>query len=292
MENKIQTMLCSLGICDEDAIRPYHPRVRDRDDVAVLKCARSGVIFLSRADHMELTHYEQKEDFRFWGGQGRQAALRTGQEDARRRSDQFRSLIANKKWLDVGTGSGAILEHLAPLSAATVAVEPQVTARSALQELGYTVYPSLDEVPDDDVEVVTLFHVFEHLLDPLHTLAQLKEKLAPGGVLIIEVPHANDFLLSQLELEAFKAFTLWSEHLILHTRESLRLMLAKADFKEITVQGFQRYSLANHLYWLTEGKPGGHVTWPHLRTPELDAAYAQMLARIDCTDTLIATARV
>lgn len=292
MENRIKDMLCALGICDEASIVPYYPKVRDRDDVSVLKCQRSGVIFLSRSDHMELAHYETKEAFRFWGAQDRRAALLTGEEDARKRFGLYKDMVAHKRWIDVGTGAGGILDLLAPLASATVAVEPQAHARAALQELGYAVYPTIEEVAENDFDVATLFHVFEHLTDPLRTLEVLKGKLAPGGTLIIEVPHANDILLSHLALEAFKAFTFWSEHLILHTRESLRIMLARAGFSEVLIEGYQRYPLANHLHWLAKGKPGGHIAWDHLRSAQLDAAYATMLASLDCTDTLIATARL
>jgi len=108
--------------------------------------------------------------------------------------------------------------------------------------------------------------------------------------LIVEVPHANDFLISFLNLQAFKEFTFWSEHLILHTRQSLEIFLREAGFKNIRIQGFQRYPLANHLHWLAKGKAGGHKHWHHLQTDELNRAYASMLASLDKTDTLIAVA--
>jgi len=61
----IQELLCSLNICDRTCIRPFFPRVRDRDDVSVFKCEKSGVIFLSRSDHMEKSHYENCNDLRY-----------------------------------------------------------------------------------------------------------------------------------------------------------------------------------------------------------------------------------
>jgi hypothetical protein len=176
------------------------------------------------------------------------------------------------------------------ISSKTVAVEPQESVRKVLIESGYEVYPSVDDVPYNNFDVVTLFHVFEHLIDPLGTLEVLKTKMSQGGKIVIEVPHAKDILIDFLDLDAFKSFTFWSEHLILHTRDSLRIFLEKAGFVNISIMGVQRYPLANHLYWLSRGKPGGHIEWAHLRTPELDAAYADMLAKIDNTDTLIAIA--
>jgi len=86
------------------------------------------------------------------------------------------------------------------------------------------------------------------------------------------------------------SFTFWSEHLILHTRDSLKIFLEEAGFANISIKGFQRYPLSNHFHWLAKAKPGGHVIWDHLRPPMLDLAYSDMLAQIDNTDTLIAYA--
>jgi hypothetical protein len=112
-----------------------------------------------------------------------------------------------------------------------------------------------------------------------------------GGKIIVEVPHANDFLFSFLDLEEFKKFTFWSEHLVLHNRTSLSAFLSRANFKNIVITGFQRYNLANHLHWLKEKKPSGHIKWSMLATDQLDSAYSSMLEKIDMTDTLIAIAK-
>lgn len=290
-ENKIKTLLVSLGICDEDSIQDYYPRVRDRDDIAVLKCNKSGVILLSRSDHMSLAHYHDKDSFEYWPEGDRTRAVLSVYEDTNRRVEQIRPLVVNKNWLDVGTGAGAILDALGSAAATVAAVEPQNKARNTLKKLGYSVFPQINAVEGSNFDLVTLFHVFEHFTDPVEELKALRSKMAPGAQIFIEVPHADDFLISFLEHDSFKRFTFWSEHLILHTRRSLTRMLEAAGFSEICVKGFQRYPLANHLHWLARNAPGGHVAWDVLRTPELDLAYGQMLAQMDKTDTLIATAR-
>lgn len=288
--NEIKEILIQLGISNSDTIVPFFPKVRDRDDVSVLKCLRSGVIFLSRTDHMDISHYNKKESFDYWGAQDRKEALKQSLEDDQRRCEQFKHVISNKKWLDIGTGAGGILDLLSSFSKITKAVEPQKQVRDFLIELGYDVYASIEDADQSFFDVVTLFHVFEHLKNPIEALKSIREKMVKGAKIIIEVPHANDFLISFLDNDEFKSFTFWSEHLILHTRESLCAFLKAAGFSNIIISNFQRYPLANHLYWLSKGKPGGHVAWSHLRTSELDQSYANMLASIDKTDTLIAIA--
>lgn len=121
-------------------------------------------------------------------------------------------------------------------------------------------------------------------------LRTLRRKMKDDGLLIVEVPHARDFLLETLDSEAFKAFTFWSEHLILHTRKSLMVFLAAAGFRNVNIAGYQRYSIANHLYWLARKSPNGHNIWSFLTSQALNDSYHETLLRLDQTDTLIAYA--
>jgi 2-polyprenyl-3-methyl-5-hydroxy-6-metoxy-1,4-benzoquinol methylase len=138
------------------------------------------------------------------------------------------------------------------------------------------------------VDVVTLFHVLEHIVEPIEILRQVKRILRPSGIVIIEVPHARDALFDLYGSEPFKNFTFWSEHLVLHTRQSLIALVHEAGFKGAEVTGIQRYPLSNHLHWLSKGRPGGHEVWHFLGTEQLDLQYQASLANIDATDTLIA----
>lgn len=290
IKNEIHQQLVDLGISTDKSIEDYHVSVRDRNDISVLKCNQSNVIFLSRVDHMDISHYEQKEGFRYWSKGDRQSAINIGLEDLERRAKLLKNIVTNKKWIDIGTGSGGILDEMINVASSISAVEPQKEARENLKKLDFEVYPSIEEIKDNNFEVVTLFHVFEHLVNPLEELKKLHTKMSENSRIVIEVPHANDFLLSFLENESFKKFTFWSEHLILHTRLSLQIYLEKAGFKNIVISGFQRYPLANHIHWLSEKKPGGHNIWDFLRTDVLDCAYSEMLSNIDKNDTLIAYA--
>lgn len=291
MENKIARTLCDWGVCDEKAIEEFYPRVRDRDDISVLRCGKSGVIFTSTSEHMDMSHYSEKHEYpHYWKEDNREKALVDSLEDDSRRMNQFLPIISNKNWMDVGTGAGGVLDLLDPYAARVVAVEPQQRALDTLKKENYEAYSDIADVPFNEFDVITLFHVFEHLTDPLDLLTVAYDKLKVGGKIIVEVPHAKDFLFSYLDLEEFKKFTFWSEHLVLHNRASLTAFLEKANFKNTVISGFQRYNLANHLHWLKEKKPSGHINWSMLSTDQLDSAYSSMLERLDMTDTLIAIA--
>jgi len=290
MDNKIQTLLFSLGICSRDSIEQFYPHARDREDVSVMRCRKSGIIFLSRTDHIKSYYYQDQKGFDYWSAKDRDSAISSTISDNRRRFRQFYDLVRNRKWLDFGTGAGGILELLSPVALEAVAVEPQKEARNMLLGCGYKVYADIGEVPEAEFDTVTLFHVFEHLDEPIETLKKIAHKIKGGGRLIIEVPHANDALISFFKLRDFKSFTFWSEHLILHTRDSLKIFLENAGFKNIHIYGCQRYPFTNHLYWLITGKPKGHLVWKSLRIRVLENIYAKLLSRFNKTDTLIAIA--
>ena len=139
-------------------------------------------------------------------------------------------------------------------------------------------------------DVITLFHVLEHLPHQVESLKEIKTKLKSSGKLIIEVPHANDFLISKLNHEAFKNFTFWEQHLILHTEKSLKKILIKSGFKKVKIIFFQRYGLDNHLGWILNDKPGGHIKYKTIFNDRINNEYKSKLIKMKRSDTLIAIA--
>jgi hypothetical protein len=171
-------------------------------------------------------------------------------------------------------------------------VEVNQLHASALRQNGFRIEADIDAFAEKSFDVVTLFHVLEHLPEPIETLRKIRSRMAINARLVVEVPHACDFLHKTLKCEAFKNFTFWSEHLVLHTAQSLRQVLQLGGFSSIVVKGYQRYGFENHLHWLVEGKPGGHASWAHLKHDRLNERYAEMLGAIGQTDTLLAYATV
>lgn len=277
-----------LGIINPSAVEPYATRVRDRADVQALICRQSGVIFLSSSEHIDRDYYSQKDHLEPLLVQGE--ATHPLEDDVRR-AEQFRDRIAARDWLDVGTGTGALLDLLAPHARTVAAVEPNAAMQTTIRARGHAVYASIENLDSVRYGTATMFHVLEHLSDPVGFLAVIREKMRQHGELIVEVPHARDALLSLYQCKAFKEFTLWSEHLILHTQESLRAVMLAAGFSDVTIKGYQRYPLSNHLYWLAKGLPGGQRVWPEFDADGASSAYERVLISRDCSDTLLAFGR-
>lgn len=275
--------LTDLRIIDKSSVSVYHPRVRDDERTAVLRCAQSGVIFLAKLPDGAIEELYRKASV--------VASDLPSLEDSQRRVLHWHSQLEGKRVLDFGTGDGSFLDLCKPTAASVLGIELNETHRANMRGRGLDCAASLAELQDNSLDVVTMFHVLEHLVDPVGVLQEVRRVLAPEGRIIVEVPHARDFLLETLGCEEFKEFTLWSQHLVLHTRMSLGRVMAAGGFPNSDIQGWQRYGLENHLYWLARGAPGGHEQWAHLHTQALNGSYEELLATMEQTDTLVATAQ-
>jgi len=112
--------------------------------------------------------------------------------------------------------------------------------------------------------------------------------LKDNGRLVIEVPSSDDTLLALYKSEKFQKFTCWSQHLYLFNSRTLCELAKQAGARIIAIKQFQRYSLSNHLYWLYNGRPGGHKKWNFLDTDAFHEAYSNILASLGKCDTIIA----
>jgi len=136
-------------------------------------------------------------------------------------------------------------------------------------------------------DLITMFHVLEHIPNQVKTLKIIREKIKKKGKVIVEVPSAQDFLISIKELPEFRKFTFWSEHLVLHTEKSLKKVLISSGFKKVKIKYVQRYGYANHLGWFLTKRPGGHEYFKKYSDKNTENSYAEHLIKRKQTDTLI-----
>jgi SAM-dependent methyltransferase len=283
-------ILSNISAINKDALEEYYPRVRDRDDIKVLKDKTTDVIVLSESSHMSNKYYEERaEKDSFTVRDTEIASPRL--EDNVRRKEQFGSYIRNKRWLDFGCGLGGMLDEMSNEPIWAAGLEPNIERSEIVKAKGHIVVNSIDEIEAESLDIVTMFHVMEHLTNPISVTKEIRKKLKKGGILLVEVPHARDALFTLYECDEFKRFTFWSEHLVLHTRQSLMRLLNVAGLRFIETMGYQRYPISNHLFWLAKHKPGGHEQWRFLTNPKLDYEYSSLLSSIDRTDTIIAICR-
>jgi SAM-dependent methyltransferase len=98
------------------------------------------------------------------------------------------------RYLDVGCGSGGALGVAQALGWQVTGVEVDEAAARKARRFSARVHTGdLLAAPFEpgEFDCVTAFHVLEHVPDPVAAVRRMLEWLAPGGLLIVEVPNAG-----------------------------------------------------------------------------------------------------
>ena len=108
----------------------------------------------------------------------------------RRKGKLIEKLSKSKRLLDVGCGTGHFLNYCQQHGWLINGVEPNDLARKQAEaKTNIIIQETLSEIVNTTYEVITLWHVLEHLPNLEQTMNQLKSLLAPGGVLMLAVPN-------------------------------------------------------------------------------------------------------
>ncbi len=278
-------MKCYL--CNNEEHSEVKGTVRDNPDLKLLRCNKCSLVFINSRDHIDDKFYE--ENLMEKSNLSTSIFKTDHSNDTERRYKYFYSILINKKVLDFGCGEGHFLFKLKTEKTTPhlFALEPNKENQNFLDE-NFTLYTDINDILNDSLDCITIFHVLEHLKDPINVLNILYDKLKSSGRIIIEVPNANDALLNLYGSKEFAKFTYWSCHLYLFNNRTLENLLNKTHYKIVYIKQCQRYTLANHLYWLAKCKPGGHVEWSFLDDDILQLQYEKKLAEIGQCDTILA----
>jgi SAM-dependent methyltransferase len=207
-------------ICDRP-LRETHLRGRDRlitgdGPFTVLECAscRYGVTQPQLSEEA-LARYYPSEYFDFMG-----YSDRPGGSPLHRLLERFRTWSARRHYrrppylldgvtpgriLDVGCGSGELLEHFAERGWEIYGLEPGASAAAAAVKRGARVHQgtlSDQPWPQGWFALITFQHALEHVSDPIDALERARGLLEPGGLLVITVPN----------------WSCWQRRLLFHSR--------------------------------------------------------------------------
>tara|TARA_B100000242_G_scaffold67424_2_gene41930 strand:+ start:103 stop:969 length:867 start_codon:yes stop_codon:yes gene_type:complete len=274
-----------LKIINDKNVHLFSKKTRDKK-INVFRDKISEVIFIKN-NKLNKNYYNEKRIDTIKGKSHvttikKKIILKNLNDDSRRYND-FKSIIKNKKILDFGCGLGGFIKLAKKKSKVCHGLEINKSINKKLQK-NLKIFTEINEI-NTKYDVITMFHVLEHLEDPIKQLKNLRKKLNNKGKIIIEVPSSKDVLFN---IPEFKNFSLWSEHLMLHTKSSLRKIIRASNFKVERIYNYQRYSLDNHLGWFLNRKPGGMNIYNNKKYKKLFEIYNKFLIQKNCSDTIIA----
>jgi 2-polyprenyl-3-methyl-5-hydroxy-6-metoxy-1,4-benzoquinol methylase len=99
----------------------------------------------------------------------------------------------NKTLLDIGAGTGSFLESAKQNGWNVYGIEPGKKARELAEKKGLKLKESLDLLEKKRFQVITLWHVLEHLPDLEAQIKRITSLLEKDGTLIIAVPNFQSY---------------------------------------------------------------------------------------------------
>lgn len=95
--------------------------------------------------------------------------------------------------LDIGAGTGDFLVTAKNRNWNVKGIEPSEKARTTAQNKGIDFFSEITGVQNASFDVVTMWHVLEHVPDIEKHIKELKRILKPGGTIFIAVPNYKSF---------------------------------------------------------------------------------------------------
>jgi 2-polyprenyl-3-methyl-5-hydroxy-6-metoxy-1,4-benzoquinol methylase len=136
--------------------------------------------------------------------------------------------------LDYGCGTGMFLNVCQKAGWNSFGIEPDEGARNLASEMSLKLFSDkkqIQHLTNHTFDVITLWHVLEHVTDLRETLSFFNETLSKNGVLIIALPNYTSF-----DANYYKEF--WAaydvpRHLYHFSFETIQKLLSQFEFKLI-----------------------------------------------------------
>ena len=256
-------------ICDSTNWKKvYHGPVRDgayksiRNQSTIYKCSKCEVERLDENDCIPEEYYETGE-YRKKLAQSIQAENVIHEHEALNKFT-FEALwplsIRNKNIVDIGCGSGHLLDALSGASKNQVGIEPCSPYLTSIIEKGYEAYSSIQDCANKGREKYFDFgfsiQVIEHVLNPRLFLEDIRLLLKPGADLLISTPNRDDILMSLMP-DDFPSFFYRTQHRWYFDANSLEFCAKSAGFEIVEMKYIHRYGMSNTLHWLRDKLPTG-----------------------------------
>jgi len=162
--------------------------------------------------------------------------------------------------LDIGCATGQFLNYMSEHGWNATGIEPDQKTRSrAISQYGLKVFTEdqLNVFTKASFDVITMWHVLEHVSDLDDRMRQLKRLLNPLGILIIAVPNCDAYDAKKYK-EYWAGYDL-PRHLYHFVKNDMKLLLDKYGFTIVNILPM-RFD-AFYVSLLSEKYKTGKMRW-------------------------------
>jgi 2-polyprenyl-3-methyl-5-hydroxy-6-metoxy-1,4-benzoquinol methylase len=133
------------------------------------------------------------------------------------------------KILDIGAGTGDFLLTAKNDGWNVIGIEPSERAKNSARQKGISFVHDAGELENNSFDVITMWHVLEHVPDLEFQIQELKRLLKPTGTLIIAVPNFKSFDAKYYN-EFWAAFDV-PIHFWHFSSKSIKMLFERVDMK-------------------------------------------------------------
>jgi len=211
------------------------------NDLAVFRCPKCALMWRQSFD-IPLSHYEDMDA----GFSAEKGVLQ--KRNIKDRIRVIKKYLSLDDTCDVGGSKGYFVEALMDAGYQRVwGIDPQQAAveRAQLQDIPMIVGSTADIGPmfaERGTKNATLFHVIEHLPDPVADIKRIYDALPVGGHLIIETPDFGSYAFKKTD---YQHKLVYPEHLFYFNINNLQTFLKNMGFTVVAVRhrDFDQYHL-------------------------------------------------
>lgn len=212
-----------------------------KEEFQIVKCKQCEFLLTNpRPDHANISRYYQSDEYlsHSKSNKGWLAGL----------YNFVRNISLNRKYkiisqhkstgriLDIGCGTGEFLNFMKQKEWKVFGIEPAESPRVfARQKFNLDIYEEdeLEKLPSHGFDVITLWHVLEHVQDLNHRINQIKRLLVSEGLLIIALPNCESW--DAQHYDEFWAAWDMPRHFYHFSKKTISLLVNNHQLKMISV---------------------------------------------------------
>jgi 2-polyprenyl-3-methyl-5-hydroxy-6-metoxy-1,4-benzoquinol methylase len=212
-----------------------------KEEFQIVRCEKCGFLFTNpRPEKAESFKYYQSAEYfshsknkTGWLGFAYDALRSVA---LRRKFELITKHKSNERILDIGCGTGEFLNLMKAKGWEVTGVEPAANPREfAIKTYDINVFDEskLDELKPSGFDVITLWHVLEHVPDLNQRISQINRLLSDEGLLVVALPNVNSW-----DATHYKNFwAAWDvpRHLYHFSKETFDMLIKKHNLKIISI---------------------------------------------------------